>query len=142
MLHVRLFTAQVVMMLASMVLLVLSRNGVLFLCAWEVMSLSAWVLVSFEHPDADARRAGWVYLVATHLGAAALIVMFMLLWQSSEGSLDFFAGHVFRRHLVDGCQERLADRLQRLVGLDLGGERDQSGETGSRPSSSTWMSSG
>jgi len=72
----------------SMLLVVLARNAVLFLLAWEVMSLSSFFLVMFEGEKADVRRAGWTYLVATHIGTAFLLVMFVLLGQPS-GSLDF-----------------------------------------------------
>ncbi len=75
---------------ASMVLVVIARNGVLFLVAWEVMALSAYVLVTFDHEDASVRRAGWVYLIATHIGTAALIAMFVVLARGA-GSYDFAA---------------------------------------------------
>ena len=62
-----------------MALVVLSRNAVLFLIAWEVMSLSSWLLVTFEHEKSDVRRAGVTYLVATQIGTAFLLVLFLLL---------------------------------------------------------------
>ena len=64
---------------AGMVLVLLARTAVLFLLAWEVMSLSAFFLVTFEHEHREARRAGWVYLIATHLGVAFLIALFAVL---------------------------------------------------------------
>jgi hydrogenase-4 component B len=76
--------------IASMALVVIARNGVLFLVAWEVMALSAYVLVTFDHEDAEVRRAGWVYLIATHVGTVALIAMFVVLARGA-GSYDFAA---------------------------------------------------
>jgi len=64
---------------AGMILVVIARTAVLFLLAWEVMSLSAFFLVTFEHEHAESRRAGWVYLVATHLGVAFLVALFAVL---------------------------------------------------------------
>jgi hydrogenase-4 component B len=64
---------------AAMVVVLLARNGVLFLIAWETMSLAAYLLVTFEHERAEARRAGWIYLVAAHAGTAALLALFVLL---------------------------------------------------------------
>jgi len=64
---------------ASMALVVLARNAVLFLMAWEIMSLSSWVLVTHEHERTDARQAGITYLVATQIGTAFLLVMFLIL---------------------------------------------------------------
>lgn len=73
---------------AAMVLVLIARSAVLFLMAWEVMSLAAYALVTFQHEKAAVRRAGWIYLVATHLGMASLIALFTLLG-SQAGSLDF-----------------------------------------------------
>ena len=64
---------------ASMALVVMARNAVLFLVAWELMSLSSWALVSSEHEREEARQAGITYLVATQIGTAFLIVMFLVL---------------------------------------------------------------
>jgi hydrogenase-4 component B len=75
---------------AGMVMVVVARNGLIFLMAWELMSLSAYFLVTFEHERDEARRAGWVYLVATHLGAAFLFAMFVLLGRQA-GNLEFEA---------------------------------------------------
>jgi len=64
---------------AAMVLVVVARNGVLFLIAWEVMALAGYFLLVTEHEEEDVRTAGIVYLIATHVGTAALIVFFSLL---------------------------------------------------------------
>jgi hydrogenase-4 component B len=75
---------------AGMVMVVLARTAILFLVSWEVMSLSAFFLVTFEHEKAEVRRAGWVYLVATHLGVAFLLGAFVLLGRHA-GALEFEA---------------------------------------------------
>jgi hydrogenase-4 component B len=67
------------MLAASMAMVVLARNAVLFLTAWEIMSLSSWVLVTHEHEKEEARQAGITYLVATQIGTAFLLVMFLIL---------------------------------------------------------------
>jgi formate hydrogenlyase subunit 3/multisubunit Na+/H+ antiporter MnhD subunit len=76
------------LLVAAMALVVLARNGVLFLVAWEVMSLASFFLVTFENEKDQVCQAGWNYLVATHLGTAFLLALFILLGQGS-GSLDF-----------------------------------------------------
>jgi hydrogenase-4 component B len=76
------------LLVAGMALVVLARNGVLFLLAWEIMSLAAYFLVVLEDETPAVRAAGWTYLVATHLGTAFLIVMFVVLGHGA-GSLDF-----------------------------------------------------
>jgi formate hydrogenlyase subunit 3/multisubunit Na+/H+ antiporter MnhD subunit len=72
---------------ASMVVVVLAHNAVLFLMAWETMALSSFFLVTFEDEKESTRRAGWIYLVASHIGAAFLLALFVLLGR--HGSLDF-----------------------------------------------------
>ncbi len=76
------------LLFASMLLVVLSRNGILFLIAWEAMSLSSFFLVMFEHEKAEVREAGWVYLVAAHVGQACLMFLFILLG-GQNANLDF-----------------------------------------------------
>lgn len=73
---------------ASMVLVVLARNGVLFLISWEAMALASFFLVTFEDEREEVRQAGWIYLIATHIGTAFLLIFFGLLGRES-GSLDF-----------------------------------------------------
>jgi hydrogenase-4 component B len=78
---------------ASMAMVVLAANGVLFLAAWEIMTFSSWFLVTFEHEDERARHAGVTYLVASQIGAAFLLALFTLLGAASPGAegaaLDF-----------------------------------------------------
>lgn len=78
------------LLVAGMVMVVLSRTALLFLMSWEVMSLSAYFLLTFEQEKAEVRKAGWVYLVAAHLGVAFLFAAFVLLGRLA-GSLDFEA---------------------------------------------------
>lgn len=101
-------------LLASMVVVVTARHAVLFLIAWEVMSLSSYVLVVFEHEHADVQRAGWVYLIAAHLGTAFLVAMFLLL-ASKTGSFVFDGAAM--THLAPGV--RTAVLLLALVGFGV-----------------------
>ena len=70
---------------ASMAQVVLARDGVLFLISWEIMALSAWLASTTESDKPEVRRAGWIYLVATHIGTLCLLAMFAL-WRSATGS--------------------------------------------------------
>jgi formate hydrogenlyase subunit 3/multisubunit Na+/H+ antiporter MnhD subunit len=74
---------------ASMVLVLVAQSAVLFLVAWEVMALTSFFLVTFEDEKPAVRTAGWTYLVATHLGTAFLLVLFILLGKQTGGRLDF-----------------------------------------------------
>ena len=73
---------------ASMLLVVVARNGVLFLASWELMSLASFFLMMLEDEKESVRRAGWIYLAAMHLGTAFLLALFLLLGRNA-GSLDF-----------------------------------------------------
>lgn len=75
---------------ASMALVLLADDGVLFLVAWEVMALSAFMLVVTEQEKEEPRRAGFVYLAASHAGAFALFGAFAWL-ASRAGSFQFSA---------------------------------------------------
>lgn len=76
------------MFILGMTLVLLARQALLFLVAWEVMSLAAFFLVTFDHVKKDVRLAGWLYLIAAHVGAAFLVILFLLLGRHA-GSFDF-----------------------------------------------------
>lgn len=75
-------------LVASMAMVVLAHNAVLFLIAWEMMSLASFFLVTSEDEDPAVRQAGRSYLIATHLGTTFLFALFVLLGRST-GTLDF-----------------------------------------------------
>ena len=75
---------------ASMVLVVTAANGLFFLIAWEIMSLSSFFLVTYDYAQEEVRKAGWLYLIATHCGTVFLFLLFLsAAWKS--GSFDFTA---------------------------------------------------
>lgn len=77
------------MLLAGLALVMIARDAVLFMLAWEIMSLAPFFLIDFNDGDSKVRDASWVYLVAAHLGAVALMAFFTLLWQiTGDTSLD------------------------------------------------------
>jgi formate hydrogenlyase subunit 3/multisubunit Na+/H+ antiporter MnhD subunit len=77
-------------LLASMVLVLVARQAVLFLVAWEAMVVASYVCVTFEYEKREVARAGWVYLVASHVGTAALVAFFLLFGRQA-GRFDFDA---------------------------------------------------
>jgi hydrogenase-4 component B len=86
--------AELNLLLATMALVVIARHALLFLVAWEVMTLLAYLLVTLDHGNAEVRRAGWAYLIASHVSVIALFGLFVALGARAGGSLDFasFAG--------------------------------------------------
>ncbi|HEX9640375.1 MAG TPA: proton-conducting transporter membrane subunit [Candidatus Krumholzibacteria bacterium] len=81
--------AELNLLLAAMALVLVARHGLLFLVAWETMTLLAYLLVTFDHGEAEVRRAGWVYLIASHVAVVALFALFLALGTRTGGSLDF-----------------------------------------------------
>jgi hydrogenase-4 component B len=65
-------------MVSAMALLILARNGILFLMAWEVMALAGYFLITTEHEKKEVQDAGWVYLVAAHLSSLLLFAFFVV----------------------------------------------------------------
>lgn len=76
------------LLVAAMALVVLSRDAVAFLGAWELMSVSAFFLVTYENERPEVRRAGMTYLIASHAGVAVLFLMFTLLAHANS-SFEF-----------------------------------------------------
>jgi hydrogenase-4 component B len=67
-----------------------ARDPLLLLLAWECMALSSYFLVCMEDTDGAVRRAGRIYLVASHLGAAFLLLLCLqpgAAWPPAPGTL-------------------------------------------------------
>jgi len=75
-------------LVVSMAMVCLAHNTVLFLVSWEIMALSSFFLVAFEYEKEDVRKASWIYMIASYLGTACLLPMFLIL-NAGSGPLDF-----------------------------------------------------
>ena len=62
--------------IAALLLVVTAQAVVPFLIAWEFMAVGSYFLIVYEHESSDARRAGLVYIIATHTGTLLLFAMF------------------------------------------------------------------
>ena len=65
--------------IAAMLGVVLSPGKLTFLLAWEAMGLASAGLVAFENREKSVRKATWIYLLACHAGACALMLAGVLL---------------------------------------------------------------
>jgi len=74
------------LLVAVLAIVVTAQSVLLFLCAWEMMAISSFLLVMTNHHQAQVRRAGFIYIVATHTGTLLLFVMFAV-W--SRGTADW-----------------------------------------------------
>ncbi len=76
------------LLVLGMSLVVLARNGMLFLIAWEIMTLASFFLVIYESTSSGVQKAGWIYLVASHVGVACIFAVFAILGRNAD-RLDF-----------------------------------------------------
>jgi len=79
-----------VLMHASLLSLCVVQNSLVFLIVWEIMALSAFLCVIFEHEKIKTVKAGFNYLIQSHISVICLTVAFV--WVASQtGSFDFGA---------------------------------------------------
>ena len=64
---------------AAMVAVVFADGKLPFLLAWEAMGLASAGLVAFESKEKSVRKATWIYLLACHAGACALMLAGVLM---------------------------------------------------------------
>ena len=79
--HLLRFWSFFLITLAAMVGVVLAADKLTFLLAWEAMGLASAGLVAFENEEKTVRKATWIYLLACHAGACALMLAGVLLAQ-------------------------------------------------------------
>jgi len=78
------------LMQATLTLLCVIQNTLVFLLIWEIMALAAFLLVIFEHQKPDTIKAGFNYLIQSHVSIILLSVAFI--WVAYRmGSYDFRA---------------------------------------------------
>jgi hydrogenase-4 component B len=73
-------------LLGGMLVVLTAHNVAVWLFAWEVMSLALYLLMTLDVRDAAAARAGWSYLVATHLATAAILPVALLCSGAKESA--------------------------------------------------------
>jgi formate hydrogenlyase subunit 3/multisubunit Na+/H+ antiporter MnhD subunit len=78
------------LLVAALALVVVARAALPFLIAWEGMAVTAYFLVVLEHERREVRRAGMIYVVATHVGTLLLFALFAT-WAAGAGDLTFTA---------------------------------------------------
>jgi hydrogenase-4 component B len=84
----------------GMALVVVAQDAVLFIIAWEIMALAAFFASTAEDHNPQVRQAGWVYIVATHIGTLCLLAMFVL-WKSATGSFALVNSSLSNRSICD-----------------------------------------
>jgi hydrogenase-4 component B len=82
------FTVWYLLLFASIVLILIAADALLFLLAWEAMSVLSYFLVTFEHRRDESSRAGYLMLAMGEAGFVAVVVVFLFL-AVKAGSLEF-----------------------------------------------------
>ena len=72
----------------AMLLVVSSANWLFFLIAWEIMSVASYFLVVYDRQDPQNIKAGFLYLIMTHVGTAFIALSALLLYKFT-GSFEF-----------------------------------------------------
>ncbi|MBF0594640.1 MAG: hydrogenase [Candidatus Omnitrophica bacterium] len=72
----------------TLLVIVSANNVILFLSAWEVMTISTFFLIIFNDEQESVRKAGFIYLVASHCATFCLFLMFFLMAHTA-GSMNF-----------------------------------------------------
>ncbi|MGH7619489.1 MAG: proton-conducting transporter membrane subunit [Gemmatimonadaceae bacterium] len=99
----------------ALALVVCARSVVPFMGAWELMAIGSLLLILTEHRHAEARRAGFIYIVATHAGTLALFALFATLARDTG---DFTFGALAEGTRADGAARNAVLALA-LVGFGV-----------------------
>lgn len=75
-------------LIAGMVGVLLARDGLTLLMAWEFMALSNFLAVTTEERRPEVQRAGWLYLIYSH-GTILALVAFLAVLSGSGFGLGF-----------------------------------------------------
>ncbi len=82
----------------SMLLVVMLRDGLAFLIAWEIMAVSSFALVIFDAEDKATLKTGIRYLVQMHIGMFFLLMAFLIAGKET-GTVGFDSvGTYFSSH--------------------------------------------
>ncbi len=74
----------------SMIMVVMIRNGLLFLIVWEIMALSSFLLVIFDAEDRTIMKTGINYLIQMHVGMFFILIAFLIV-DKETGQMSFDA---------------------------------------------------
>ena len=91
------------MFVLSMLLVVCAANGFLFLFLWECMTLVSFAFVVSDTKSADSQKAGFIYLLMTHIGSVFLLLIFLILAKQT-GSFSFASFHNVGSQISNGLK--------------------------------------
>jgi hydrogenase-4 component B len=74
----------------SMIMVVMFRDGLSFIIAWEIMALSSFMLVIFDAEDRSILKTGINYLLQMHAGMFFILIA-LLMVEKATGRMSFDA---------------------------------------------------
>lgn len=82
----------------SMIMVVMIRDGLPFLIAWEIMALSSFLLVIFDAEERKIMKTGINYLIQMHAGMFFIMIAFLIVGRdtgnmSFDSLGDYFSDH-------------------------------------------------
>jgi hydrogenase-4 component B len=86
--NLKTFHAWYLLLFASIVLILIANDVLLFLLAWEAMSILSYLLVNFENQRDETSRAGYLMLAMGEAGFVAVALVFLFL-AVKAGTLEF-----------------------------------------------------
>ncbi len=86
--HLSLHLVALATLIFSMMGVVCSSGGFLFLFFWELMTIASFILILFDAQRSEVTKAALSYLVMMHIGFILLVGGFVKLWLAT-GSADF-----------------------------------------------------
>ncbi len=95
------FSVWYLLLLASIVLILIAGDVLVFLLAWEAMSILSYLLVNFEHEREENTQAGYLMLAMGEAGMIAAAVALLLL-AVTAGGLGFATLKAAANALGDG----------------------------------------
>lgn len=81
----------------SMLGVLMLRDGLPFLIAWELMAVSSFMLILFEAEKRATLKTAVNYLIQMHIGLVLLVIAF-LLCEADTGSMSFDALKIYFAH--------------------------------------------
>jgi hydrogenase-4 component B len=72
----------------GMLLVITASNGIFFLISWEIMSVASYFLVIYDRDDEKNVKAGFLYLIMTHVGTIFIIIALLIAYKAT-GTFDF-----------------------------------------------------
>ncbi len=73
----------------SMLLIPAVHDWLSFLFLWEIMTLASYLLIIYDWPEENVRKAGWKYFVTMHIFDTSPLLLAVTIYYSTHGTFNF-----------------------------------------------------